>query len=278
MRPNLGPIGIWAHSSKLSPQLARELEALGYSAIWIGGSPPGDLSIVDELLGATETISVATGIVNIWSDDARTVAASHHRITTAFPNRFILGIGVGHPEATSDYTRPYSSLVEYLDVLDAEGVPDDERVIAALGPKVMKLARDRSDGAHPYLTSPEHTREAREQLGPAKLLAPEQKIVVETDAAKARELGRSVVAKPYLGLRNYLNNLRRLGWDDADFENRGSDRLIDALVGHGDADTAAQRVREHLDAGADHVPIQLITAKDENPLDGYRALARALLS
>lgn len=278
MRPNLGPIGIWAHSSKLSPQLAQELEALGYSAIWIGGSPPGDLSIVDELLGATETISVATGIVNIWSDDARTVAASHHRITTAFPNRFILGIGVGHPEATSDYTRPYSSLVEYLDVLDAEGVPDDERVIAALGPKVMKLARDRSDGAHPYLTSPEHTREAREQLGPAKLLAPEQKIVVETDAGKARELGRSVVAKPYLGLRNYLNNLRRLGWDDADFENRGSDRLIDALVGHGDADTAAQRVREHLDAGADHVPIQLITARDENPLDGYRALARALLS
>lgn len=278
MRPNLGPIGIWAHSSKLSPQLAQELEALGYSAIWIGGSPPGDLSIVDELLGATETISVATGIVNIWSDDARTVAASHHRITTAFPNRFILGIGVGHPEATSDYTRPYSSLVEYLDVLDAEGVPEDERVIAALGPKVMKLARDRSDGAHPYLTSPEHTREAREQLGPAKLLAPEQKIVVETDAGKARELGRSVVAKPYLGLRNYLNNLRRLGWDDADFENRGSDRLIDALVGHGDADTAAQRVREHLDAGADHVPIQLITARDENPLDGYRALARALLS
>jgi probable F420-dependent oxidoreductase len=278
VRPQLGPIGIWAHASKLSPRLAQELEALGYSAIWVGGSPPGVLSIVDELLGATESISVATGIVNIWSDEARTVAASHHRITGAFPGRFILGIGVGHPEATSDYTRPYSSLVEYLDVLDAEGVPQDELVLAALGPKVMKLARDRTDGAHPYLTMPQHTREARELLGPGKLLAPEQKIVVETDAAKARELGRSVVAKPYLGLRNYLNNLRRFGYEDDDFANRGSDRLIDALVGHGDADTAAQRVREHLQAGADHVPIQLITSKDDNPLDGYRALARALLS
>lgn len=278
MRPQLGPIGIWAHASKLSPELAQELERLGYSAIWIGGSPPGDLALVDELLAATETISVATGIVNIWSDDARTVAASHHRITSAFPGRFVLGIGVGHPEATSDYTRPYSSLVEYLDVLDAEGVPRDELVLAALGPKVMKLARDRTAGAHPYLTMPQHTHEARELLGPDKLLAPEQKIVVEADPAAARELGRSVVAKPYLGLRNYLTNLRRFGYDDDDFANRGSDRLIDALVGHGDADTAARRVREHLDAGADHVPIQLITGPDQNPLDGYRALARALLS
>jgi probable F420-dependent oxidoreductase len=276
VRPNLGRIGIWAHSSKLSAELAREVELMGFGTIWVGGSPGGDLRIVDDLLAATNTLVVATGIVNIWSADAATVAASHHRIAAAFPGRFLLGVGVGHPEAVGDYQRPYRSLVEYLDVLDEQGVPQEERVLAALGPKVLTLARDRSAGAHPYLTSPEHTGQARELLGRNALLAPEQKIVIETDPHHARDLGRRVVAKPYLELSNYLANLRRLGWGDEDFAQGGSDALIDALVGHGDAQTAAARVQQHFDAGADHVAIQLITETGADPVDGYRQLAHVL--
>ncbi|MDQ1735873.1 MAG: hypothetical protein QOH56_2124 [Pseudonocardiales bacterium] len=277
MRPSVGRIGIWAHSSNLSPDLARAVESMGYGAIWIGGSPAGDLRIVDDLLAATDTLVVATGIVNIWTADATTVATSHHRITAAFPGRFLLGVGVGHPEAVGDYQHPYRSLVQYLDVLDDEGVPQDERALAALGPKVLTLSRERSAGAHPYLTTPEHTRQARATLGENALLAPEQKVVIETDPQKGRDLGRRVVAKPYLELTNYVANLRRLGWSDDDFAEGGSDALIDALVGHGDAPTAAARVQQHLDAGADHVAIQLVTAKGTDPVDGYRRLAKALL-
>lgn len=276
MRPQLGRIGIWAHGAKLNPTLAREVERLGYGAVWIGGSPDGDLRLVAPLLEATEHLTVATGVVNIWKDDARTVAAAHRRITAAHPGRFLLGIGVGHPEATADYTHPYRSLVDYLDVLDDAGVPDDERVLAALGPKVLRLSAKRSAGAHPYLTTPEHTRQARELVGAGVLLAPEQKVVVDADPERARGIGRPAVAKPYLGLRNYLANLRRLGFGDDDFANGGSDALIDALVAHGDAGTAAGRVTAHLDAGADHVAVQLLTEPGADPLDGYRALAAVL--
>lgn len=184
--PELGKVGIWANTSKLSGALAHEVEQLGYGAIWIGGSPGDDLAIVDELLGATESIVVATGIVNIWKDDARTIAAAHRRITGTYPGRFLLGVGVGHPEATSDYTRPYKALVDYLDVLDGEGVPVHQRALAALGPKVLRLSADRSAGAHPYLTTPEHTRAARDVLGAGVLLAPEQKLVLDADPTRAR--------------------------------------------------------------------------------------------
>lgn len=278
MRAQPGTLGIWAHATKLSPELAREAEKLGYGAIWIGGSPGGDLSIVDGLLEATDRLVVATGIVNIWKDPARTIAAAHHRIIRRFPRRFVLGVGVGHPEATSDYQHPYTALVEYLDILDAEGVPIDDRVLAALGPKVLRLAADRTAGAHPYLTTPEHTRQARQALGSDAFLAPEHKVVLELDPEKARALGRPRVAEPYLGLRNYLANLRRLGWSDEDFADGGSDALIDALVAHGDAQTAAARVREHLDAGADHVAIQLITEAGTDPLPGYRQFAEAFFA
>jgi probable F420-dependent oxidoreductase len=276
VRPQVGRIGIWVRQAGLSAELAREVESMGYGAVWIGSSPGGDLRIADELLTATKTLVVATGIVNIWADDAATIAKAHHRITAAFPGRFLLGVGVGHPEATSDYQHPYRNLVQYLDVLDAEGVSPDERALAALGPKVLALARDRSAGAHPYLTTPEHTRQARELLGPEPLLAPEQKIVIEADPETARGLARRAVAKPYLELTNYLANLRRLGWSDDDFAAGGSDALIDALVGHGDAPTAAARVQQHLDAGADHVAIQLVSADGDDPIDGYRRLAQAL--
>jgi probable F420-dependent oxidoreductase len=276
-RPQLGKLGIWAHEDKLSPELARALETIGYRTIWIGGSPGGDLDLVPALLGVTDRLTVATGIVNIWRDDPVTIAAAYRRIAADFPGRFLLGIGTGHPEATSDYTHPYRALVDYFDVLDRDGVPVDGRALAALGPRVLGLARDRTAAAHPYLVTPQHTRMAREILGPQVLLAPEQKVVVEPDPEKARALGRPKVAKPYLGLSNYLANLRRLGFTDDDLSGQGSDRLIDALVAHGDAEAAALLVAEHYAAGADHVAIQLITEPGADPLPHYQALAEHLL-
>ncbi|GAB2468645.1 LLM class F420-dependent oxidoreductase [Jatrophihabitans fulvus] len=274
---SLGKLAAWGHASLFDPDLAHDLESYGYSAIWLGGSPPADLSDVEPLLEATENLVVATGIVNIWSADPHETAKSHHRITDRFPGRFLLGIGAGHPEATSDYKHPYQALEKYLDVLDEEGVPVEERLLAALGPRVMRLARDRAAGAHPYLVPVEHTREAREILGDGKLLAPEHKVVLETDAEKARELGRPAVANPYLGLVNYTKNLQRFGWTDDDIANDGSDALIDAVVARGDAEAIASVIKAHLAAGADQVPVQLLAPKgaDRRPL--YRAIADATL-
>jgi probable F420-dependent oxidoreductase len=275
MTVELGRYGVWRHVGGLTPELAAEVEALGYGAIWIGGSPPGDLRLAESLLDATERIAVATGIVNMWTTPAEEAAASYHRIEAAHPGRFLLGVGIGHPEATSDYRRPYATIVEYLDRLDAAKVPVDGRVLAALGPKVLKLAAERTAGAHPYLTTPEHTREARELLGEGVLLAPEHKVVLDTDPERARAIGRPVVAKPYLGLRNYTSNLLRLGWSEEDLADGGSDRLIDALVAHGDAAAVAARLTEHLDAGADHVCAQVLPGGDD-PVPALRELAEAL--
>jgi probable F420-dependent oxidoreductase len=275
MTVELGRYGVWRHVSGLTPELAAEVEALGYGAIWIGGSPPGDLRLAESLLDATERIAVATGIVNMWTTPAEEAAASYHRIEAAHPGRFLLGVGIGHPEATSDYRRPYATIVEYLDRLDAEKVPVDGRVLAALGPKVLKLAAERTAGAHPYLTTPEHTREARELLGEGVLLAPEHKVVLDTDPERARAIGRPAVEKPYLGLRNYTSNLLRLGWSEEDLADGGSDRLIDALVAHGDAAAVAARLTEHLDAGADHVCAQVLPGGDD-PVPALRELAEAL--
>jgi probable F420-dependent oxidoreductase len=277
VRPAFGKLGIWMRHLEASPQLAREVEQAGYSAIWLGSSPGGDLTRVDDLLAATERLVVATGIVNVWNDDARTIAAAHHRITGRFPGRFLLGVGIGHPESTDRYRSPYEALVQYLDVLDAEGVPSDERALAALGPKVLRLAAERTAGAHPYLVTPEHTRQARELIGPHALLAPEQKVVVDGDPARARAVARPRVARPYLGLSNYLASLRRLGFGEDDFRGDGSDRLIDALVAQGDAPVAATRVAEHYAAGADHVAVQLLSGPGPDRLQGYRALARELV-
>jgi len=273
MSIELGTVGIWRHPSGLTPELAAEVEALGYGAIWLGGSPGGDLAVVDTLLDATDHIVVATGIVNVWKDDAATIGADYHRITDRHPGRFLLGLGIGHPEADKQYRSPYATLVGYLDELDALKVPAEGRVLAALGPRVLKLAADRSAGAHPYLTTPEHTRRARQILGQGPLLAPEQKVVLEPDPERARAIGRPRVQNPYLGLTNYLSNLRRLGWTDADFAGGGSDALIDALVVHGDAEALGRGVTAHLDAGADHVAVQ---ALGPDPLAALRALAGAL--
>ncbi|ANY05917.1 LLM class F420-dependent oxidoreductase [Pseudonocardia sp. HH130630-07] len=276
MSVSLGRYGVWRHATGLSPDLARHIESLGFGTVWIGGSPPGDLRLAEELLDATGNLVVATGIVNMWSTPADEVAPSYHRIAQRHPDRFLLGVGVGHPEATSDYTRPYATVVEYLDRLDALDVPVDGRALAALGPKVLDLSRERSAGAHPYLTTPDHTRSARERLGGGALLAPEHKVVLDTDPQAARALGRPAVQKPYLGLTNYRNNLARLGWSSTDMDDGGSDALIDALVAHGTPERVATRLDEHLGAGADHVCAQVITEGMAAPEEDLRRLASAL--
>jgi probable F420-dependent oxidoreductase len=276
--PALGEFGVWARGRRATPELAAALEKLGYGAFWIGGSPPADLRLPEQVLDATSEMVVATGIVNIWASPAEQVARSYHRLTERHPGRFLLGIGVGHSESTGGpYTHPYTALVEYLDALDADGVARDDIVLAALGPRVMRLAADRTAGAHPYLTTPDHSREAREILGAGPLLAPEQKVVLERDPQRARTLARAAVAKTYLNLVNYRANLRRLGFLDEDMADGGTDELIDALVAHGDDAAVAARVREHLDLGADHVCLQLLQEPGADTMQGYGRLADALV-
>jgi probable F420-dependent oxidoreductase len=266
MTVELGRYGIWRRQHELDPDFATQAEELGYGAIWIGGSPPGDLELAEAMLAATGRLAIATGIVNMWSTPAEEVAASYRRIEARYPGRFLLGVGIGHPEATREYRSPYATMVDYLDRLDAAGVPVAGRALAALGPKALRLSADRTAGAHPYLTTPEHTREARTIMGEGVLLAPEQKVVVDTDAQRGRDVGRTAAEHPYLHLVNYRSNLQRLGWSEA---------LIDALVAHGDAATVAARLTAHLDAGADHVCAQILPV-DGDPLPALRALSQAL--
>jgi probable F420-dependent oxidoreductase len=264
-KPNLGKFGVFGHHDlfrQVSPEQLQEIESLGYGAIWAGGSPAADLSWVDPILAATTTLQLATGIVNIWTADAGPVSESFHRIDKAYPGRFLLGIGVGHPEAGHEYKKPYDALTEYLDTLDQHGVPKDRRVVAALGPQVLKLSARRSAGAHPYLTTPEHTATAREVMGADAFLAPEHKVVLTTDAEKARTVGRKAL-EIYLNLTNYLNSWKRLGFTDEDVAKPGSDRLVDAVVAYGTTDAIAARLKEHLAAGADHVPVQVLTTPDK---------------
>ncbi|MEW5812929.1 MAG: LLM class F420-dependent oxidoreductase [Actinomycetota bacterium] len=261
LKPALGRYGVWT-GQPVTPEQAVDIEKLGYGTVWVGASPAAGLEFVEPILEKTETLQVATGIVNIWSADANEVAESYHRIEKAFPGRFLLGVGVGHPEHQQEYTKPYQALVDYLDVLDTAKVPTSRRVLAALGPKVLKLAAQRSAGAHPYLTTPVHTGQARELLGPTVLLAPEHKVVLTDDADTAREVGRQTVDF-YLGLSNYVNNWKRLGFTDDDLERPGSDRFIDAVVAYGSPEQIAARLDEHLQAGADHVAIQVLGGGDE---------------
>lgn len=271
-KPDLGRFGSFGRG--VTPQQAKEIEALGYGAVWVGGSPPAELDWVEPILENTTTLKVATGIVNIWTAAAGPVAESFHRIEQAYPGRFILGIGVGHPEAHQEYQKPIDALRGYLDKLDEYGVPKDQRVIAALGPQVLKLSAARSAGAHPYLTTPEHTAEARKLLGPEAFLAPEHKAILTTDADQAREVGRRAL-DIYLNLQNYLNSWKRLGFTDEDVARPGSDRLVDAVVAYGTPEQIAARLTEHLDAGADHVPVQVLTSSDKL-VDALAALAGPL--
>ncbi|KUH84771.1 LLM class F420-dependent oxidoreductase [Mycobacterium sp. IS-1556] len=276
-KPDLGRYGAFGHHSmwqQLSADQLRAIEGLGYGAIWAGGSPAAELPWVEPILEATSSIKLATGIVNIWTADAGPVSESFHRIDLAYPGRFLLGIGVGHPEAHAEYQKPFDALRLYLDKLDEYGVPKDRRVVAALGPRVLKLSAQRAAGPHPYLTTPEHTAEARELLGPEAFIAPEHKVVPTTDAEKARAVGRKAL-EIYLNLTNYLNSWKRLGFTDADVAKPGSDRLVDAVVAYGTVDAIAARLKEHLDAGADHVPVQVLTRPDKL-VDALADLARPL--
>jgi probable F420-dependent oxidoreductase len=265
-------VGIWVRHSGVSPEAANELERLGYSTIWLGASPAAELDVVDPLLDATERLVVGTSIVNVWTAAAKTAAESFHRLEAKYPGRFVLGIGAGHRENDGDYRKPYQALVDYLDELDQDGVPVQRRALAALGPRVLELARSRTAGALPYLVTPDHTRMARAQLGPDALLVTEQKVVLDDEPERARELGRARVG-PYLRLSNYVANLRRIGFDEHDVTFPGSDRLVDALAVHGDAATVAAGLRAHLAAGANQVVIQVLS-EDGDILPTARALAR----
>jgi probable F420-dependent oxidoreductase len=265
LKLDLGPYGVWLGSRSITPDLAVRIESLGFGAVWVGGSPDADLKWVEPALAQTSTLQLATGIINIWSSPATEVAESYHRIENEYPGRFLLGIGVGHPEHTDEYRKPYDALVEYLDALDGASVPTSRRVLAALGPKVLELSAERSGGAHPYLTTPEHTAYARDLVGNSVFLAPEHKVVLTTDADEAREIGRQS-ADFYLDLSNYVNNWRRLGFSDADVRKPGSDKLIDAVVAYGTPAAIAARLNEHLEAGADHVAIQVLGGWPEDKL------------
>ncbi len=276
LKPDLGRFGVWLPTRSITPGLAAEVESLGYGAVWVGGSPDADLGWVDPALAHTASLQLATGIVNIWSAPAPAVAESFARIESAHPGRFLLGVGVGHSEHTEEYVKPYDALVGYLDTLDAAMVPTSRRVLAALGPRVLRLAAERAAGAHPYLTTPEHTAKAREQVGHSVFLAPEHKVVLTTDPEEARAIGRQTVDH-YLGLSNYVNNWLRLGFTQDDVRRPGSDRLIDAVVAHGTPEAIARRLNEHCAAGADHVAIQVLGGwNEETLLPALRELAGPL--
>jgi probable F420-dependent oxidoreductase len=270
--PDLGRFGFFGLGA--TDEQAQQIERLGYSTIWVGGSPPADLSAVEAILAATTTVKVATGIVNIWTAAAQPVAESFHRINAAYPGRFVLGIGVGHPEAQAQYRKPYEALVSYLDELDEYGVPVNQRVVAALGPRVLKLAAERSAGAHPANATPEHAARAREIIGPNALLAPVHNVVLSADPEEARAIARRALDH-YFSLTNYVSSWKRLGFTDDDVTRPGSDRFIDAVVAHGTPEQVAQRLGEYLEAGANHVAVLAPGAYD-NPLPVLAELAGPL--
>ncbi len=270
--------------SDAAAKAAAECERLGYTALWIP-DVGGDLfASVDNLLGATTDVTIATGILNMWMHEPAETADRHGAFVEQFGDRFMVGIGVSHAPLidmaeAGTYRKPLARMREYLDGLDAAGDPlaAENRMLAALGPKMLELARERTAGSHPYLVTPEHTASIRDALGPDRLVAPEQAVVLERDPSRARELARSHL-RGYMPLPNYSNNWKRIGLTDRDIEGDGSDRLVDALVAWGDENAILRRVQEHRDAGADHVCIQVITDDLSVPsLDEWRRLAPALL-
>ncbi len=291
---NIGRVGIWSFGLELQPaaraqEAAAEIESLGYGALWIPEAMGREVfTHAGLLLAATRRIVIATGIANIWARDAMTMAAAQKTLTEAYPDRFLLGLGVSHAPLVETvrghrYEKPLSAMRAYLDAMDIAPsiapppTTDLVRVIGALAPKMLKLAAARTAGAHPYFVPPEHTARARALMGPGPLLAPEQAVVLETTASPARDIARAHMMT-YLGLPNYVNNLKRLGFSDADVANGGSDGLVDAIVAWGDLDAVVRRVRAHFDAGADHVCVQVLDADPRAlPLRQWRELAPALL-
>jgi probable F420-dependent oxidoreductase len=286
---HLQEIGIWASELRngeesVRREAAAQLDELGFGALWFPGSGGDDsLECAAVLLDATTRAVVATGITNIWTEEPADVARKHAELAGRHGHRLLLGLGISHRPlvdrvSTKRYDKPFSAMVAYLDELDAapEPPPIEERVLAALGPKMLEVSGARAAGTHPYLTTPEHTRIAREAVGPDKHVAPEQGVVLESDPDKARALARGFL-KLYLPLPNYFKTWERLGFTEEDRRDGGSDRLVDALIAWGDEDAIASRVREHLDAGADHVCLQVIHDEDGLPVQQWRRLADALI-
>ena len=288
---SLTGLGLWTAQFDFQPaeivrDTIQEVENLGYGSMWIGenlGREPISQSGI--LLSATQRLTVATGIANLWARDPLSMSAAHHTLSEAYPGRFILGLGVSHSHLVNkvrglQYNRPLETTKRYLLEMDAlaqqyRAVAADNtvRLLAALGPRMLRLAAENADGAHTYLVPPEHTADARRLLGRGRLLVPEQAVVLNTDRSQARELARRHVRR-YLSLANYTNNLRRLGYTTEDFENDGSDRLIDALVAWGDETAIARRVDQHRQAGADHVCLQVLDTDFRGlPLPQWRTLA-----
>jgi probable F420-dependent oxidoreductase len=275
MSIDLGLLGAHLREHEVSPERAAELEEAGYGTLWLDASPPADLKLVEQLLDATTRLAVGTSVVNAWTADAATVAASYHRIVARHPDRFLLGVGIGHREVHAEYASPYGKLASYVDSLTAAGVPADRLVLAALGPKMLRLAGDRTAGTVPCMITPEHTRRARAALGAGKLVLPGHFALLDTDVERARAIARSAPPGTALGVANYAASLRRLGFTDEDLAGHGSDRLIDALVLHGGPGTVVAGVRAHLDAGADHVGIYPL---GDDPIGTLRGVAEAVLS
>ena len=287
-------VGIWTHALDGQPvgrarELAAEIEELGFGALWLPELAGRDPLVAASLyLDATSSLVVATGIASIYGRDTLAMACGHKTLTEAYPDRFLLGLGVSHAPAVEGlrghtYGPPLTAMREYLDAIDvapyfacAPTTPPT-RVLAALGPRMLELARDRAAGAHPYFVPVEHTAFARDHLGPDALLAPEQMVVLDTDPEKARTIARRAM-KTYLNLPNYVNNLRRLGWNDDDIDHGGSNKLVDAIVVWGDEAAIKARVDQHHAAGADHVCIQVLPEDFFAVPDAeWRRLAAALL-
>lgn len=287
---DIGRVGVWCRELRFhedraaAADAAAELEELGFGALWIPDVGGDVLGAVEEMLAATRRVPIATGILNIWMHEADAVAAGVAALEQRYPGRFLVGLGASHaPIVNADgadrYGRPLSVMRDYLDELDAASVPlpEDRRVLAALGPKMLELSRDRSIGAHPYNVPPKHSEIAREALGPGKLLAPEVSVALAPDAAAAREKARRFETD-YLGLPNYVNNFLRLGYDESDVTGTPSDRLLDDVIAMGDEAAAAAMVTAHHEAGADHVCVQLVPSDDARlPREEWRRLAAALL-
>ncbi len=289
----LGRIGIWAFLDMLPAReaqaAAREIEDLGFGALWIPEALGREaFTSAGVLLAGSARLVVATGIANIWARDAMAMAGGQKTLCEAYPGRFLLGMGVSHAPLVEglrghEYAKPLTAMRRYLDAMDkapftaAPPIGECPRVLAALHPKMLELARERTSGSHPYFVTPEHTARARQILGKDRLLAPEQAVLLETDPETARRIARTHMAI-YIGLPNYRRNLIATGFAEEDFANGGSDRLVDAIVAWGDIEVIRARVAAHHAAGADHVCLQVLTP---NPAivnrDAWRVLARALL-
>ncbi|MFD8227537.1 LLM class F420-dependent oxidoreductase [Streptomyces massasporeus] len=283
LKETVGRYGIWSVGLRSEDpdrrgelaEAAAELEELGYGALWLGGN--SSAANAAPLIEATSNLTVGTSIQSIWQHEPDAAATAFADLESAHPGRFLLGLGVSHAKRVEQYARPYSALVEHLDGLDAAGVPADRRLLAALGPKSLRLARDRAAGSIPYLVTPEHTAHARETLGEAPLLAPELGVVPETDPDRARALARDFL-KLYLPLPNYTNNFLRHGFTEDDLKDGGSDRLVDALFAWGDEAAIRTKIDAFFEAGADHVALQVVNdePRDALPRKAWRDLATLL--